>query len=88
MGNSGILLDFGRGTQIEAHDLIIRLNNACVAGYVADVGAKTSISFVNSNILHYCAVRSAITTPGCSCHPYGHTVPMAMYVCQPVLLRI
>ncbi|CAN6344429.1 unnamed protein product [Urochloa humidicola] len=86
VGNSGILLGSGRGAQIDAHDLVVRLNNARVAGYAADVGAKTSISFVNSNILHYCAVRSAITTPGCSCHPYGRAVPMAMYVCQPAHL--
>ncbi|CAL4904194.1 unnamed protein product [Urochloa decumbens] len=86
VGNSGILLGSGRGAQIDAHDLVIRLNNARVAGYAADVGAKTSVSFVNSNILHYCAVRSAISTPGCSCHPYGREVPMAMYVCQPAHL--
>jgi len=86
VGNSGILLGSCRGAQIDAHDLVIRLNNARVAGYAADVGAKTSLSFVNSNILHYCAVRSAITTPGCACHPYGRAVPMAMYVCQPAHL--
>ncbi|OEL31783.1 Sialyltransferase-like protein 2 [Dichanthelium oligosanthes] len=86
VGNSGILLGSGRGAQIDEHDLVIRLNNARVAGYAADVGAKTSLSFVNSNILHYCAVRSAITTLGCACHPYGRAVPMAMYVCQPAHL--
>jgi hypothetical protein len=86
VGNSGTLLGAGRGAQIDAHDLVIRLNNARVAGYAADVGAKTSLSFVNSNVLHYCAVRSAVTTPGCSCHPYGRAVPMAMYVCQPAHL--
>ncbi|KAF8706571.1 hypothetical protein HU200_030854 [Digitaria exilis] len=82
VGNSGILLGSGRGAQIDAHDLVVRLNNARVAGYAADVGAKTSVSFVNSNILHYCAVRSAVATAGCNCHPYGRAVPMAMYVCQ------
>ncbi|PUZ43820.1 hypothetical protein GQ55_8G038000 [Panicum hallii var. hallii] len=86
VGNSGILLGSGRGAQIDAHDLVVRLNNARVAGYAADVGAKTSLSFVNSNILHYCAVRSAVATGGCACHPYGRAVPMAMYVCQPAHL--
>ncbi|GJN06981.1 hypothetical protein PR202_ga24765 [Eleusine coracana subsp. coracana] len=86
VGNSGILLGSGRGAQIDAHDLVIRLNNARVAGFAADVGAKTSLSFVNSNILHTCATRSAISVPGCGCHPYGRAVPMAMYVCQPVHL--
>ncbi|XP_062203209.1 sialyltransferase-like protein 2 isoform X2 [Phragmites australis] len=86
VGNSGILLGSGRGAQIDAHDFIIRLNNARVAGFAADVGAKTSLSFVNSNILHLCAARSAVTAAGCGCHPYGPTVPMAMYVCQPAHL--
>ncbi|KAL6906094.1 hypothetical protein ACP4OV_003695 [Aristida adscensionis] len=86
VGNSGILLGSGRGAQIDAHDLVVRLNNARVAGYAADVGAKTSLSFVNSNILHLCAARSAVSAAGCGCHPYGPTVPMAMYVCQPAHL--
>ncbi|KAL6642272.1 hypothetical protein ACP70R_020453 [Stipagrostis hirtigluma subsp. patula] len=86
VGNSGILLGSGRGPQIDAHDLVIRLNNARVAGYAADVGAKTDLSFVNSNILHLCAARSAASAAGCGCHPYGPTVPMAMYVCQPAHL--
>ncbi|XP_062197724.1 sialyltransferase-like protein 2 [Phragmites australis] len=86
VGNSGILLGSGRGAQIDAHDLVIRLNNARVAGFAADVGAKTSLSFVNSNILHLCAARSAITAAACGCHPYGPRVPMSMYVCQPAHL--
>lgn len=86
VGNSGALLGSGRGPQIDAHELVIRLNNARVAGFVADVGAKTSLSFVNSNILHLCASRSAATAAGCGCHPYGPTVPMAMYICQPAHL--
>ncbi|KAJ1274287.1 hypothetical protein BS78_05G051300 [Paspalum vaginatum] len=86
VGNSGILLGSGRGPQIDAHALVIRLNNARVAGFAADVGARTSLSFANSNILHHCAVRSAVTTPGCACHPYGRGVPLAVYVCQPAHL--
>ncbi|XP_066344483.1 sialyltransferase-like protein 2 [Miscanthus floridulus] len=86
LANSGILLGSRRGTQIDAHDLVIRLNNARVAGFARNVGAQTGISFVNSNILHRCAVRSAVTTPGCGCHTYGRTVPLAMYVCQPAHL--
>ncbi|WVZ54394.1 hypothetical protein U9M48_005199 [Paspalum notatum var. saurae] len=86
VGNSGILLGSGRGPQIDAHALVVRLNNARVAGFAADVGAKTSLSFANSNILHHCAVRSAVTTPGCACHPYGRAVPLAVYVCQPAHL--
>jgi hypothetical protein len=86
VGNSGALLGSGRGPQIDAHDLVIRLNNARVAGFSPDVGARTSLSFVNSNILHLCAARAAATAAGCGCHPYGPSVPMAMYVCQPAHL--
>ncbi|CAD6254785.1 unnamed protein product [Miscanthus lutarioriparius] len=86
VGNSGILLGSRRGAQIDAHDLVIRLNNARVAGFARDVGARIGVSFVNSNILHHCAIRSAVTTPGCGCHPYGRAVPLAMYVCQPAHL--
>jgi len=86
VGNSGAILGSGRGPQIDAHDLVIRLNNARVAGFAADVGAKTSLPFINSNILHLCASRRAATAAGCGCHPYGATVPMAMYVCQPAHL--
>ncbi|CAD6258235.1 unnamed protein product [Miscanthus lutarioriparius] len=86
VGNSGILLGSRRGAQIDAHDLVIRLNNARVAGFAPDVGFQTGVSFVNSNILHHCAVRSAVTTRGCGCHPYGRDVLLAMYVCQPAHL--
>nr|TKW16189.1 hypothetical protein SEVIR_5G283000v2 [Setaria viridis] len=79
VGNSGILLGSGRGAQIDAHDLVVRLNNACVAGSAANVGAKTSLSFVNSNILHRCAVRSAVAAGGCACHP-STTSPFPLLV--------
>lgn len=86
VGNSGVLLGSGRGAQIDAHGLVIRLNNARIAGFGPDVGARTSLSFANSNILHLCASHAAATAPGCGCHPYGAAVPMAMYVCQPAHL--
>ncbi|KAF0889499.1 hypothetical protein E2562_024554 [Oryza meyeriana var. granulata] len=86
VGNSGVLLGSGRGPQIDAHDLVIRLNNARIAGFAADVGVKTSLSFVNSNILHICAARNAVTHAACGCHPYGAAVPVAMYICQPAHL--
>uniref|UniRef100_A0A0D9XWY7 Sialyltransferase-like protein n=1 Tax=Leersia perrieri TaxID=77586 RepID=A0A0D9XWY7_9ORYZ len=86
VGNSGVLLGSGHGAQIDTHDLIIRLNNARIAGFAIDVGVKTSISFVNSNILHICAARNAVTHAACGCHPYGGEIPMAMYICQPAHL--
>lgn len=78
VGNSGILLQSGHGELIDSHEAVIRLNNARIENFGRDVGSKTTVSFVNSNILHFCARRE-----GCFCHPYGPSVPMAMYICQP-----
>lgn len=78
VGNSGILLKGDFGKAIDSHEAVIRLNNARIKGFERYVGAKTNISFVNSNILHLCARRE-----GCFCHPYGTNIPMVMYICQP-----
>ncbi|KAI3450703.1 hypothetical protein Pfo_007368 [Paulownia fortunei] len=78
VGNSGILLKSDYGKLIDSHEAVIRLNNARITSFERKVGAKTNISFVNSNILHLCARRE-----GCFCHPYGVNVPMIMYICQP-----
>ncbi|KAI5003703.1 hypothetical protein ZWY2020_030863 [Hordeum vulgare] len=59
------------------HHAVFRLNNARIVSYTAHVGAKTNLSFINSNILHLCARR-----PGCFCHPYGSGVPVLLYICQ------
>ncbi|XP_051113234.1 beta-1,6-galactosyltransferase GALT29A [Andrographis paniculata] len=79
VGNSGILLKTDHGNLIDSHDAVIRLNNARTSSFKSNVGLKTTISFVNSNILHLCARRE-----GCFCHPYGSHVPIIMYICQPV----
>ncbi|PIA59011.1 hypothetical protein AQUCO_00400099v1 [Aquilegia coerulea] len=79
VGNSGILLKSEHGQLIDSHEIVIRLNNARTKGFEQNVGSKTNISFVNSNILHLCARRE-----GCPCHPYGETVPILMYMCQAV----
>nr|XP_043610608.1 beta-1,6-galactosyltransferase GALT29A-like [Erigeron canadensis] len=79
VGNSGILLKSNRGEEIDRHDFVIRLNNARIGGYERFVGSKTSLSFMNSNILHLCSRRG-----GCFCHPYGEKVPIMMYMSQPI----
>ncbi|XP_044504441.1 beta-1,6-galactosyltransferase GALT29A-like [Mangifera indica] len=78
VGNSGILLKSNYGALIDGHEIVIRLNNARIEKFEPNVGLKTNVSFVNSNILHLCARRE-----GCFCHPYGVNVPMVMYICQP-----
>ncbi|KAL6840088.1 hypothetical protein ACP4OV_029898 [Aristida adscensionis] len=77
VGNSGILLRANHGALVDSHDAVLRLNNARISGFAAHVGAKTNISFINSNILHLCARRT-----GCFCHPYGDGVPILLYICQ------
>lgn len=78
VGNSGILLKSEYGELIDSHEAVFRLNNARTGSFERNVGSKTSVSFVNSNILHLCARRT-----GCFCHPYGEKVPIVMYICQP-----
>ncbi|CAO2145616.1 unnamed protein product [Urochloa humidicola] len=80
VGNSGILLGSGRGAHIDAHDFIIRLNNAPAGGaFARDVGSRTSLTLAHSTVLRRCA-----TGPGggtcAACHPYGRDVPLAIYV--------
>ncbi|KAK7263389.1 hypothetical protein RJT34_30978 [Clitoria ternatea] len=79
VGNSGILLNREYGSLIDSHEIVIRLNNARVDHFENKVGKKTSLSFVNSHILHLCARRAE-----CFCHPYGDHVPIVMYICQAV----
>ncbi|KAK4375904.1 hypothetical protein RND71_006581 [Anisodus tanguticus] len=79
VGNSGILLKSAYGELIDSHEAVIRLNNARIGGFEHRVGSRTTLSFVNSNILHLCARRE-----GCFCHPYGVNVGIVMYICQPV----
>ncbi|GAB2285546.1 Belongs to the glycosyltransferase 29 [Dionaea muscipula] len=79
VGNSGILLSHDHGELIDSHEAVIRLNNARIEAFKRHVGSKTSISFINSNILHLCSRMDT-----CVCHPYGEAVPIVMYICQPV----
>ncbi|CAG7868314.1 unnamed protein product [Brassica rapa] len=81
VGNSGTLLNSQYGDVIDKHEIVIRLNNAKTQRFENKVGSKTSVSFINSNILHQCARRER-----CNCHPYGDSVPIVMYICQPIHL--
>ncbi|XP_047313402.1 beta-1,6-galactosyltransferase GALT29A-like [Impatiens glandulifera] len=82
VGNSGILLNNNHGSLIDSHEAVIRLNNARIVGFERNVGYKTNISFINSNIMHLCARRD-----WCLCHPYiSKNLVMIMYICQPIHL--
>ncbi|KAL2629304.1 hypothetical protein R1flu_013990 [Riccia fluitans] len=78
VGNSGILLNSSYGEQIDSHEMVIRLNNAKIHGFEKHVGSKTTLAFVNSNILRQCSRLRG----DCFCHPYGTDVPIMLYLCQ------
>ncbi|XP_064023590.1 CMP-N-acetylneuraminate-beta-galactosamide-alpha-2,3-sialyltransferase 2-like isoform X2 [Pogoniulus pusillus] len=46
VGNSGRLRGSGHGLQIDAHDCVLRMNRAQVAGFELDVGRRTTHRFV------------------------------------------
>ncbi|KAH9534353.1 hypothetical protein CY35_17G001900 [Sphagnum magellanicum] len=77
VGNSGMLLNRSYGVSIDGHEMVMRLNNAKTVGFERFVGSKTTVSFVNSNILHQCSRK-----PQCFCHLYGAHVPIVVYLCQ------
>ncbi|QDZ23307.1 hypothetical protein HOP50_10g58450 [Chloropicon primus] len=47
VGNSGKLLDLKAGSAIDAHELVMRFNDAPVRGYEENVGRRTTIRLLN-----------------------------------------
>ncbi|CAN6228758.1 unnamed protein product [Urochloa humidicola] len=83
VGNSGVLLAREHGALIDAHDLVIRLNNAPAgeegSKLARHVGARTGLAFLNSNVMSRCAARGG----GCRrCRAYGERVPILTYMCN------
>ena len=79
VGNSGIVLSNTYGEAIDAHEAVVRLNNARARGFEKHVGHKTTISFMTSNILHNCARRLR-----CYCQAYDddEDVAIVTYISQ------
>ena len=48
VSNSGVLKKSGLGSEVDAHDVVFRFNNAPTKGYQKDVGSKTSVRFTNA----------------------------------------
>ena len=51
VGNSGLLLSYRLGSEIDAHDAVIRINAGVTSGFEESVGNSTDIRFVNR--LHF-----------------------------------
>ncbi|CAG9835211.1 unnamed protein product [Diabrotica balteata] len=51
VASAGSLKDSNLGSLIDAHDLVLRFNNAPTKGFEADVGNKTTIRLLNSQVV-------------------------------------
>ena len=51
VSSAGSLLNSGLGENVDSNDFVIRFNNAPTKGYEEDVGSKTSLRIVNSQVV-------------------------------------
>nr|CAD7458498.1 unnamed protein product [Timema tahoe] len=51
VSNAGSLYKSGLGAFIDSHELVVRFNHAPTEGYTSDVGSKTSLRILNSQVV-------------------------------------
>ncbi|XP_078692356.1 CMP-N-acetylneuraminate-poly-alpha-2,8-sialyltransferase-like [Branchiostoma floridae x Branchiostoma belcheri] len=60
VGNGGILLDSHCGDDIDAKDYVIRANLPALDGFETDVGRRTNMTFVNTNVVKRLNIASKL----------------------------
>ena len=86
VGSSGSLLHDRFGSQIDAHEVVLRFNNAPVSGFEGIVGARTSVRLINSHAAAATLQRCADFTAGRAC-PTARNSSERCCPREPVLLN-
>ena len=56
VGNSGVMLDSGMGSEVDSSGAVFRVNQAPTRQHEGDVGRTTAVRVLNNAFLHFTAV--------------------------------
>ena len=77
VSSAGSLLNSKLGSKIDANDFVIRFNNAPTQGYEKDVGSKTDLRIINSQV---------VANPSFKFLDESHLSPVRIFSKSPVLI--